>query len=217
MSNGLATLSDSLADVVGLVGESVVRVEARQGTAATGVVWSADGLVVTAEHVVDWNKGVTVGLASGEAVAASLVGRDAATDLALLRTEAGGLVPPRWSPMDAVRVGQLVMAIGRPGRTIQATIGIVSALAGDWRTPMGGHLEHYLQTDVAMYPGFSGGPLVDIGAASSDSTRPICSEASAWPSPAPPCVVSCRRSARTVVSAAAISGSPPSRFGSRRP
>jgi S1-C subfamily serine protease len=55
----------------------------------------------------------------------------------------------------------LVLALGRPGRTVQATLGIVSALGDQWRTPAGGQVDRYLQTDVTMYPGFSGGPLVD--------------------------------------------------------
>jgi S1-C subfamily serine protease len=63
---------------------------------------------------------------------------------------------------DNVRVGHLVLALGRPGDSVLATMGIVSALDGGWRTPAGGMLDHYLQTDVVMYPGFSGGPLVDV-------------------------------------------------------
>ena len=59
-----------------------------------------------------------------------------------------------------MQVGHLALALGRPGRTVQATLGIVSALGGEWRTPAGGQLDRYLQTDVVMYPGFSGGPLV---------------------------------------------------------
>lgn len=57
-------------------------------------------------------------------------------------------------------VGHLTLALGRPGRTVQATFGIISALGAQWRTPMGGQIDNYLQTDVVMYPGFSGGPLV---------------------------------------------------------
>jgi S1-C subfamily serine protease len=57
-------------------------------------------------------------------------------------------------------VGHIVLALGRPGRTVQATMGVVSALGDSWRTPMGGQIDRYLATDVVMYPGFSGGPLV---------------------------------------------------------
>jgi S1-C subfamily serine protease len=59
-----------------------------------------------------------------------------------------------------MQVGHLVLALGRPGQTVQATLGIISALGESWRTPVGGLVDHYVQTDVVMYPGFSGGPLV---------------------------------------------------------
>jgi S1-C subfamily serine protease len=63
---------------------------------------------------------------------------------------------------ERLRVGHVVLALGRPGRSVQATVGIVSALSEDaWRTPRGGKIHRYLQTDVVMYPGFSGGPLLD--------------------------------------------------------
>jgi S1-C subfamily serine protease len=89
------------------------------------------------------------------------VGRDPTTDLALLRADVAGLAPPDWSAPDDARVGNLVLAVGRPGKTVQATLGIVSAIGDGWRTRAGGRIDRYLQTDVVMYPGFSGGPLVD--------------------------------------------------------
>jgi S1-C subfamily serine protease len=104
---------------------------------------------------------ISVGLPDGRAVSATLVGRDPTTDLAVLRAEATDLTPVAWVAPDELRVGHIVLALGRPGRTIQATLGIVSALGDEWRTPAGGKLDRYLQTDVVMYPGFSGGPLVD--------------------------------------------------------
>jgi S1-C subfamily serine protease len=104
---------------------------------------------------------VSVGLPDGSSVKATVAGRDASTDLAVLRAEATGLQPAKRS--EALAVGHLVLALGRPGRTVQATLGIVSALGDSWRTPMGGQIDRYLQTDVVMYPGFSGGPLVSSG------------------------------------------------------
>src|SRR5690606_32617860 len=64
-----------------------------------------------------------------------------------------------WIDAADLRVGNLILALGRPGQSVQATLGIVSALGGAWRTGGGGELDRYLQTDVVMYPGFSGGPL----------------------------------------------------------
>ncbi|MEM7346123.1 MAG: trypsin-like peptidase domain-containing protein [Chloroflexota bacterium] len=162
MSDVLQNLSEALATTTQSGGESVVQVNARRRLPASGIVWSADGVIVTSHHVVQRDDKIKVGLANGETVSASLVGRDPTTDLAVLRADAKDLTVPTWSDFDgdSVKVGHLVLALGRPGKTVQATLGVVSALGGEWRTQAGGKIEHYLQTDVVMYPGFSGGPLV---------------------------------------------------------
>ena len=160
MGTVLSDLSAAMAAMVDLAGASVVRVEGRRGRPASGIVWSPDGEIVTASHVVSREEGLLVGLPGGDKVEAREVGRDPAADLAVLRTSATGLKPPAWLPIEEARVGHLVLALGRPGRTVQATLGVISALGGEWRTPEGSLIERYLQTDVVMYPGFSGGPLV---------------------------------------------------------
>jgi S1-C subfamily serine protease len=161
MSEFLTDLSNALAAVVETAGQSVVRVEGRRRLPASGIVWSADGVIVTAHHVVQDDDDIGIGLPNGEGSKATLVGRDPTTDVAVLRASASGLVPAARASLEDLRVGHLALALGRPGRTVQATLGIVSALGGEWRTPAGGQLDRYLQTDVVMYPGFSGGPLVD--------------------------------------------------------
>ncbi len=161
MTNVFAELSDALANTVATAGAGVVRVEGRQRIPATGIVWSADGLIVTAHHVVSRDDNIQIGLPDGRTVSAALVGRDPSTDTAVLRAEATGLTPLAESNKQELGVGNLVLALGRPGKTVQATLGIVSALGDSWRTRMGGQIDRYLQTDVVMYPGFSGGPLVD--------------------------------------------------------
>ena len=161
MADTLSQLSNELASAVEAASPSIVRVEARRRLPASGIIWSAEGVIVAAHHAVERDDNIRVGLASGETVAATLVGRDPTTDLAVLRAQAPGLTPPAWSEADSLRVGHMVLALGRPGRTVLATLGIVSALADSWRTPTGGRLDHYLQTDAGMYPGFSGGPLVN--------------------------------------------------------
>lgn len=161
MAESLKSFSDALATTVEAAGPSVVRVEARRRLPASGIVWSSDDIVVTAHHVVERDENISVGLPDGETVPATLVGRDPTTDLAVLRTEATGLAAPDWAKSEDLQVGHLVLALGRPGKTVQATLGIVSALGEGWRTPAGGQLDQYLQTDVVMYPGFSGGPLLD--------------------------------------------------------
>jgi S1-C subfamily serine protease len=161
VSEVLSGLSNALAAAVEAAGPSVVRVEGRERVPATGIVWSADGVILTAHHVVEQDENIQVGLADGRSVRASLAGRDPTTDLAVLRAEASGLPVPNWAAADSLRVGHLVLALGRPGHSVMATFGVLSALGGSWRTPAGGQLERYVQTDVVMYPGFSGGPLVD--------------------------------------------------------
>ena len=95
---------------------------------------------------------------------ASLVGRDPTTDVAVLRAQANGLTPPTWVGAETLKVGHLALAFGRPGESVMATLGIVSALSKDWRTPAGGRLDYYLQTDALMYPVFPAAP---------QSTRPV--------------------------------------------
>jgi S1-C subfamily serine protease len=169
MAEVLRDLSDALAATVEIAGSSTVRVEARRRLPASGIVWSSDGVIVTAHHVIERDENISIGLpdASGsQSVPGTLVGRDPTTDLAVLRVassnvQASSLAPPTWAEPESLKVGHLVLALGRPGQTAQATLGIVSALGERWRTPAGGQVEAYLQTDLVMYPGFSGGPLVD--------------------------------------------------------
>ena len=176
MSTEFATISKSAAAVVAQASQSVVRVDARRRHPASGIVWSADGLILTAHHVVRRDDEIRVGLADGTELPATLVGRDPSTDLALLRVEAAGLVPAQWREETSLGVGELVLALGRPGHNVQAALGVISALGGAWRSLGGGKVSHYIRPDLVMYPGFSGGPLVDgegkvIGLATSALTR----------------------------------------------
>jgi S1-C subfamily serine protease len=159
----LVSLSDALASAVETAGPSIVRVEGRRRLPASGIVWSADGLIVTAHHVVEQDENIGIGLPDGSTITAALVGRDPTTDLALLRAPAAGLAVPAWVSGESLHVGHLALALGRPGYSVMATLGIISALKKDWQTPAGGQLDYYMQTDALMYPGFSGGPLVSAG------------------------------------------------------
>jgi S1-C subfamily serine protease len=160
MANALADLSNELAGVVERTGPGVVRVEGRRRGPASGAVWSSDA-VVAASHTLEWDEGIDVGLPDGRTATATLVGRDPTTDLAVLRVADAALAAPQWSDPDGLRVGHLVVGVSRPGRTARAALGIVSALAAGWRAPTGARLEHYLQTDIALHPGFSGSLLAD--------------------------------------------------------
>jgi S1-C subfamily serine protease len=162
MSEVLQNLSEALGQTVETAGAGVVQVNTRRRLPASGIIWSADGVIVTAHHTVQREDNLKIGLADGQTVTANLVGRDPTTDVAVLRAETSDLTPATWAEFEgqAAKVGHLVLALGRPGKTVQATLGIISALGDEWRTSAGGKMDHYLQTDVVMYPGFSGGPLV---------------------------------------------------------
>jgi S1-C subfamily serine protease len=161
MSAVLEQMSEALASVVQTIAQSVVRIEARRRLPATGIVWSSDGVLVTAHHVIEQEDSIKVGLPDGRTLDAALIGRDPTTDVAVLRVQATGLHLSPWHE-SSLRVGLLVVALGRPFRSVQAAMGIISAHGEAWRTPAGGQLDQYVQPDIVMYPGFSGGPLVDV-------------------------------------------------------
>lgn len=158
MSNVLVELSNAMAAAAEKVGASTVMVNARRRLPATGIVYAAD-LILTANHVVEREEGITVTLSDGSEIPATLAGRDHGTDLALLRLERP-LAKPAETAKDA-KVGQLVLALGRPsGAGIEASLGVVSALGGPVHTRHGA-IDKYIRTDTTPFPGFSGGPLAD--------------------------------------------------------
>jgi S1-C subfamily serine protease len=160
-SSLLASVSDELAGAVERAGAGVVTVDARRRHPASGIVWTEDGLIATANHVVERDEEIEIGLPDGRSVSATLVGRDPGSDLALLRIDASGVVPLERSSFEP-RVGHLTLAIGRPGPSgAMASLGVISAVGGPMRFRGGASLERYVRADVAMLPGFSGGPLVD--------------------------------------------------------
>ncbi len=157
----LAEMSNELAKAVENAGASVVRVDARRRQGASGIVWDASGLIVTADHVLEREDDIIVGLADGTEVAATIVGRDPGIDIALLRVQKEGLVSIEHA--SDPKVGHLALAIGRPGPGgPMATVGIISAVGGPSRTWRGGRVEEWIRTDAVLYPGFSGGPLVNV-------------------------------------------------------
>ena len=162
MSASLQGLSGELSGLVEAAAPSVVRIEGRRRSASSGVVWSSDGAIVASHHAVDAEDELPVGLHDGRTLTAKIVGRDPGSDLALLRVGATGLVPPRWAEARSPKPGELVLGLSRPGRSARARLGIVSAVATEWRTPAGARFESYLETDIALHPGFSGGLLLAV-------------------------------------------------------
>jgi S1-C subfamily serine protease len=158
MSNVLVELSNAMAAAAEKAGASTVMVNARRRMPASGIAYAAD-LILTADHVVEREEGITVTLSDGTEAPATLAGRDPGTDLALLRLERVDAEPAKTA--EGPKIGQLVLALGRPSAEgIEASLGVVSAISGSVRTPRG-MLDSYIRTDSTPFPGFSGGPLVD--------------------------------------------------------
>ncbi|HEX5941144.1 MAG TPA: trypsin-like peptidase domain-containing protein [Anaerolineales bacterium] len=157
--NVLVELSDALADAAEKAGKATVMVNARRRMPASGIAYASD-LILTADHVVEREEGIQVTLSDGAEISARVAGRDAGSDLAVLKLEraVGAVAESTTTP---ARLGQIALALGRPSPDgIEASLGTVSAIGGPVRTGRGGMLERYLRTDSISYPGFSGGPLV---------------------------------------------------------
>lgn len=157
----LAGLSSDLADAVARVSQAVVAIHARRRIPSSGVLW-APGTVVTASHTINRDEDISLTLPGGGTAAATLAGRDPTTDIAVLRTDAK-LAPVERGEDAALQVGRLVLAVGRPGPEVTASLGIISAVGGEWRTWQGGRVDRFVRLDLAVYDGFSGGPLVEAG------------------------------------------------------
>ena len=158
-SEALEALSDGMATAVERAGAFVVKVNSRRRQGASGIVYEA-GRVLVADHALQREEGITVEKSDGEKLPARIVGRDPASDLALLEVE--GLEAEPATPADPARVGQVSLAVGRPGREgLRAGFGIVSAAGGPLRAGRGMMMERYVQTDATPYPGLGGGPLID--------------------------------------------------------
>ena len=161
--DALVAFSNDLAAAVERAGRSTVSIHARRRIPSSGIHWRP-GVVVAANHTVRKDEEITVTLGGGETVAATLAGRDPGTDLAVLRLAGGAANAPVADVADAaaLAVGRLVLAVGRPGDAgVTASLGIISALGPEWRTWHGGRIDRFVRLDVAVYDGFSGGPLVD--------------------------------------------------------
>jgi S1-C subfamily serine protease len=153
------TLSNEISGAAEQVGRSVVAIHGRHRMMASGIQWRK-GVIVTAEHAVRRADEVSVIVEPGKTVPASIAGRDASTDLAVLKIgDTQALSVPEFA--ESTKLGHLVLALGRSWRgNLVASSGIIGGLAGEWRTWRGGRVDQHLRLDLNLYPGFSGGPLV---------------------------------------------------------
>jgi S1-C subfamily serine protease len=157
----LQSFSNAVTELASDVSPSVVNVNAgRRG--GTGIVWSQDGLLVTASHVVGPSATPTVTLGDGKELQAKVLGRDRYTDVALLKVDASGLKPVKVGSSDGIQVGQFVLALANAfGKRVSATSGIITSGRRNMRGFWGVMIEDAVVSDAKLNPGYSGGPLVD--------------------------------------------------------
>src|SRR3989475_3395838 len=157
----LDAYSHAVTSVVDAVGAAVVSVSLRHG-GGSGVLFTPDGYLLTNAHVVGRAGGVKIGLPDGSTPEGNVVGTDPATDLAVVHIDGAHLPAAELGTSSKLRVGQLVVAIGNPlGFSFTVSAGVVSALGRTLRAQDGRLMDAIIQSDVALNPGNSGGPLVD--------------------------------------------------------
>jgi S1-C subfamily serine protease len=176
MDKTLTNVSNELTDIVQTLSPYIVSVRARRHYPSSGFRWSPE-IVVTADHTIHRDEDISITLDDGKAIGATLVGRDPGTDLAVLRLEASGQSGAGPGRAETVKVGELALVVGRsPDSGPNASLGIISAASGPWRTWRGGNLDAYIRLDARLFPQSSGGAVVNvrgevIGIASSALSR----------------------------------------------
>jgi serine protease Do len=162
MATELVNLSNELATVAERAAASVVAVQGRRGIGSSGIAWR-DNLIVTSSEGMRAEEGIKVVLADGRTASARLRGRDSGTDLAVLEMD-GDVLQPLEFASDVLKVGQLVLGVGRTSDTGPiVSFGIVSGVSGEWKSWRGGKLDPFVRLDISAYPTLSGAAAVDAG------------------------------------------------------
>lgn len=167
-------LDQALAAAVASAAPSVIHVS-RGRSGGSGIAYTDELVISSSFHTPD-STTVGIGMADGslDERAAEVIGRDPGTDVALLKVEGGGLVPAKFRELDSLGVGNLALAIGRPGRTARASLRAIGVFGPEVKTPWGGTLDRYIESDRQIPRGFAGGPLVDAdGAVIGMNTRTL--------------------------------------------
>ncbi|SPE29488.1 PDZ/DHR/GLGF domain protein [Acidobacteriia bacterium SbA2] len=162
MQSSLVSFSNEVAKLVEEFQPCVVAVHARGHYPSSGVVWRP-GIIVTADHTIRREEDIQVTLPDGKRADAVLAGRDPGTDLAALKAEGLGSPAAQTGGGDAVKAGELALILGRsPDSGPNASLGVISAISGPWRTWRGGRLDNYIRLDATMFPNSSGAAVVDV-------------------------------------------------------
>ena len=166
--NKLSDFSAQITQAVENAAASIVAIDARPRVATSGIVWRTGGIIVSTNHTIQRDDNITVALSDGRTTKATLIGRDAGTDIAVLKIDdeaiAQSLTPADVIETSKIKVGNIVLAVGRTsaeGGAVAASFGIVNSVSGAWRTWRGDEIERFIALDLAIRLGFSGGALVD--------------------------------------------------------
>ncbi len=164
--SGLSDFSAQITEAVESIARSIVAIDARPRVATSGVVWR-EGVIVSTNHTIRRDDNITIAFHDGRTVAATLIGRDAGTDLAVLKIDDEEMVkslkPAEIGSSNVAKVGNLVLAVGRTSAEggVTASFGIINNIGGAWRTWRGDEIERFISLDLAIYLGFSGGALIN--------------------------------------------------------
>jgi S1-C subfamily serine protease len=159
METNLLALSQELEQAVDRAAAFVVAVHGRRRMSSSGFLWR-DGVVVTSEHAIQRDEDIRVTLADGRTVEATLAGRDPGTDIAVLRVT-GGAPASVAAAAGPLKPGRLVLSLGRSRDSgVNASMGILSAVSGAWRSWRGGALDGYIRLDLTLFPASTGGPVL---------------------------------------------------------
>lgn len=164
--NQLSDFSAQITKAVETIAPSIVAIDARARAATSGIVWR-EGVIVSTNHTIRRDDDITVTLDGGQTLAAALVGRDAGSDLAVLKIddeEAAKLLKPAdIAATTEIKVGNVVLAVGRGHAEggVTASFGIINSVGNAWRTWRGDEIERFISLDLAIYLGFSGGALIN--------------------------------------------------------
>lgn len=161
MENALVNVSNELTKIVRTVEPQIVSIRARRHYPSSGVLWNP-GVVVTCDHTVHREEEIAVMFADGKSASAKLAGRDPGTDLAILKIN-GSSSAQQFARASGATPGELALVVGRsPDSGVNASLGIVSAASGPWRTWRGGKLDAYIRLDAKVFPQSSGAAVVNV-------------------------------------------------------